>query len=146
MYNQSFWETDKHTRMLMWRDWRNSLKELPNESLYQTIAEWWRMVPMSSGKLDVWNDKNWPTPWELITFTSFCNPGKGLGIYYTLALLGIESELILAQKDAETTLLVRLEEEKLLNYYEGDVINVSDSSYETLKIFAPADMYRLVKV
>lgn len=146
MYNQSFWETDKHTRMLLWRDWRNSLEELPQESLYKTIAEWWRMVPISSGSLDVWNDKVWPTPWELITLSSFCNPGKGLGIYYTLALLGIESELILAQKDVETTLLVKVEGEKVLNYYEGEVVNTSELSFEALKIFTPTDMHRLVKV
>jgi hypothetical protein len=41
---------------------------------------------------------------------------------------------------------VTLEDKKLLNYYEGEVLDTSQYSYEELKIFAPADMYKLVKV
>lgn len=146
MYDQSFWETDKHNRMLLWRKWRNSLVDLPEKILYNTIAQWWKMVPMSNKTIDVWNQDSWPTPWELIVFPSFCSPSKGLGIYYTLALIGIESNLILAQKGTETTLLVMLEDKKLLNYYEGEVLDISQTSYEELKVFAPVDMHKLVKV
>tara|TARA_B100002019_G_C21083357_1_gene504932 strand:- start:303 stop:743 length:441 start_codon:yes stop_codon:yes gene_type:complete len=146
MYDQTFWETDKHTRMLLWRDWRNSLKEYPTEDLYNTIAQWWKMVPMSNRTIDVWKEESWPTPWELIVFSSFCNPSKGLGIYYTLALIDIESNLVLAQKDRETTLLVTLDDGKLLNYYEGEVLDTSHQPYEELKIFTPAEMHKLVKV
>jgi|SaaInl74LU_5_DNA_1037368.scaffolds.fasta_scaffold06637_2 hypothetical protein len=146
MYDQTFWETDKHTRMLLWRDWRSSIAELPTDALYDKIAYWWKMVPMSDNTIDIWDDKSWPTPWELITFSSFCYPSRGLGIYYTLSLIGRESELILAQKDGETTLLVKLEDKKLLNYYEGEVLDTSQYSYEELRIFSSADMHRLVKV
>jgi len=146
MYDQTFWETDKHTRMLLWRDWRSSIVELPTDALYDKIAYWWKMVPMSDNTIDIWDDKSWPTPWELITFSSFCYPSRGLGIYYTLSLIGRESELILAQKDGETTLLVKLEDKKLLNYYEGEVLDTSQYSYEELRIFSSADMHRLVKV
>ena len=146
MYDQTFWETDKHIRMLLWRDWRSSMAELPTDALYDKIAYWWKMVPMSDNTIDIWDDKSWPTPWELITFSSFCYPSRGLGIYYTLSLIGRESELILAQKDGETTLLVKLEDKKLLNYYEGEVLDTSQYSYEELRIFSSADMHRLVKV
>jgi hypothetical protein len=132
--------------MLLWRDWRSSIAELPTDALYDKIAYWWKMVPMSDNTIDIWDDKSWPTPWELITFSSFCYPSRGLGIYYTLSLIGRESELILAQKDGETTLLVKLEDKKLLNYYEGEVLNTSQYSYEELRIFSSADMHRLVKV
>jgi hypothetical protein len=132
--------------MLLWRDWRSSIAELPTDALYDKIAYWWKMVPMSDNTIDIWDDKSWPTPWELITFSSFCYPSRGLGIYYTLSLIGRESELILAQKDGETTLLVKLEDKKLLNYYEGEVLDTSQYSYEELRIFSSADMHRLVKV
>lgn len=146
MYDQTFWETDKHNRMLLWRKWRRTLEDLPQSTLYNTIAMWWKMVPMSNNTIDIWDQESWPTPWELIVFPSFCYPSRGLGIYYTLALIGIQSNLVLAQKDSETTLLVTLEDKKLLNYYEGEVLDTSQYSYEELKIFAPADMYKLVKV
>ncbi|MDB2315404.1 hypothetical protein N9V27_00335 [bacterium] len=122
------------------------MAELPTDALYDKIAYWWKMVPMSDNTIDIWDDKSWPTPWELITFSSFCYPSRGLGIYYTLSLIGRESELILAQKDGETTLLVKLEDKKLLNYYEGEVLDTSQYSYEELRIFSSADMHRLVKV
>jgi hypothetical protein len=132
--------------MLKWRDWRNNLQTLPEDEIYKTIAYWWKMVPMAGNTIDVWREDTWPTPWELIIFNSFCSPARGLGMYYTLTLLEIQSELILAKIEDDTTLLVRTAQEKLLNYYEGDACYVSESQYDLIRIYQPTDVYTVDKV
>tara|TARA_R110000868_G_scaffold2334_3_gene17394 strand:- start:4601 stop:4885 length:285 start_codon:yes stop_codon:yes gene_type:complete len=68
--------------------------------------------------------KDWPTPWELILENEYCTIARGLGMIYTLMLLG-EAELDFVQaKDynSEDVTLVVVQNQWILNYWPNTVI------------------------
>lgn len=149
MQNQSLehWFGDKQTRLAGWRGWRESLAEFDQQTLVEKIAIWWKFVPLINKSLDPWREETWPTPWELVGRGEFCTSGQGLGIFYTMCLLNLDCQLILAQiqSQEETRLLVLANGNKLLNYYDGLVTDIHDD-VQILRIWEPSDLARLVKV
>jgi len=144
--NLEHWFLDKQGKLLAWREWRATLTELDNTELYSKVAVWWKFVPLVSKKFDPWRQETWPNPWELVGDGSFCPNAQGLGIFYTLALLGKDCELMLAIVDKEPRLMALLPNKQLLNYYVGEVVDIDNVEMQILKTWAPSDLARLVKV
>ena len=109
-------------------------------------AEWWKFVPLVNKTFDPWRNETWPTPWELISSGSFCTSAQGLGIFYSLILSGIDCQLILAIVDQIPRLMVLLDDNKLLNYYDGEAIDIGSVDLQILQTWTSSDMARLVKV
>lgn len=145
-HNMEIWFTDKQTRLAAWREWREQLSTLPNQEQIQQIAHWWKFVPMINKAVDQWREETWPTPWELVGQGEFCVNAQGLGIFYTMVLMGQDCDLVLAQINEETRLLVVTTDKKLLNYYDGDVIDIDSANMQMLRVWHPSDLARLVKV
>jgi len=63
-------------------------------------------------------------------------------------LLGYDPELVLAQLSDydETKLLVIFDSEKVLNYVDGEVVDVEKAKVEPLNKWRSSDLARLVKV
>lgn len=140
------WFTDKQTRLAAWREWREHLSKFPPDQQLEQIAHWWKFVPLVNKSIDQWREETWPTPWELVGQGEFCVNGQGLGIFYTMVLLGLDCDLILAQVDLETRLMVITPDKKLLNYYDGDVIDIDSANMQMLRVWHSSDLARLVKV
>lgn len=142
------WFGDKQSRLLAWREWRQQLVQLPQEQLISMVATWWKFVPMVNKTFDPWRTETWPNPWELIGAGEFCANAQGLGIFYTLSLLGVDCELVFAQlmDQKETRLMVLTADKKLLNYVDGEVVDIDQATLQMLKIWQPSDLARLVKV
>lgn len=142
------WFTNRETRLLYWREWRKALKDLNSEQTIAEVAIWWKFVPMINHQIDVWNDSQWPTAWELVGTGEFCANAQGLGIFYTLVLLGIDCNLYLVQvKDQPIVkLMVVANGTKLLNYSTGEAVNFNAHEMEILKTWSPSDLTRQVKV
>jgi len=144
--NLEHWFLDKQGKLLAWREWRSQLSAMDTASAYQEAAEWWKFVPLINKTFDAWRMETWPDPWELVGRGEFCSSGQGLGIFYSLVLCGIDCELMLAMVNQEARLMVLLPGNKLLNYYDGEVIDIENAELEILKTWAPSDLARLVKV
>jgi hypothetical protein len=140
------WFGNKQVRLLHWRNWRLELSTMNAEERLKSIAQWWFYVPLVTSLIDPWDDSNWPTPWELVGKGQFCENAQGLGIFYTMILQELPCMLIHCQTEKDTSLVVRSESNKLLNYYSGELVDVCDATFQTLKIWAPSDLARLVKV
>lgn len=141
------WFSDRQTKLAAWRDWRNSIKEFDNvEDAYQEVAVWWKFVPLVNNTFDPWRQETWPDPWELIGEGSFCPNAQGLGMFYSLVLAGLDCDLMLAIIDQRPRLLVILPNKKLLNYYDGEVIDIDSAPMQIVQIWGPNDLARLVKV
>lgn len=140
------WFTDKQGRLAAWRDWRLGLSGLDTDSAYQETATWWKFVPMVTKTFDPWRKESWPDPWELIGTGSFCPNGQGLGMFYSLVLAKIDCELMLAIIDENPRLLVILPDKRLLNYYDGEVLDIDEVKMQILQTWAPSDLANLVKV
>lgn len=140
------WFLDKQGKLAGWREWRETLSSVNSDSVYQEAAEWWKFVPLVNKTFDPWRQETWPNPWELVGGGSFCPNAQGLGIFYSLVLSGYECELMLAIIDDHPRLLVLLPSKKLLNYYDGEVIDIAEAKLQILQTWAPSDLARLVKV
>lgn len=144
--NLDHWFSDRQGRLIAWREWREHLATLSLDDLYVEVAHWWRFVPMVNKTFDPWRKETWPTAWNLVAGGNFCPSAQGLGIFYSLVLARIDCELILAVVDTETKLLVVLPNRKILNYREGEVVNIENIDLQILKIWPPSDMTTLVKL
>lgn len=144
--NLEHWFTDKQGRLQAWREWRQSLPNLSVDELYQEVATWWKFVPLVNKTLDPWRQDTWTDPWELVGSGSFCQNAQGLGMFYSLVLAKVDCELMLAMVDEMPRLMVILPNKKLLNYYDGEVIDVDDVKMQILQTWAPSDLANLVKV
>lgn len=147
-HDLSHWFSDKQSRLTYWREWRQTLTSLDQKDLLSAVADWWKFVPLVNKTLDPWRVDTWPNPWELIGAGEFCASAQGLGIFYTLTLLGHDPELVLAQLPDydETRLLVVIDEEKVLNYVDGEAVDVEKAKVEPLNKWRSSDLARLVKV
>lgn len=144
--NLEHWFTDKQGKLAAWRDWRLSLTDLDTDSAYQEVATWWKFVPMVTKTFDPWRQETWPDPWALIGSGSFCPSAQGLGMFYSMVLAKLECTLLLAMVEETPRLMVILPDEKLLNYYDGEVVNIKDTKMQILQTWTPSDLANLVKV
>jgi len=144
------WFTDKQSRLLAWRDWRQQLNQSNDNNIdaLNKIAQWWKFVPLVNKAVDPWREETWPNPWELVGQGEFCTSAQGLGIFYTMVLAGQDCDLILGQLEdySETKLMVLTADKKLLNYYDGEVVDLGSAKLQILRVWHPSDLARLVKV
>ncbi len=140
------WFLDKQGKLQAWRDWRTQLSELGNEPAYQEVAIWWKFVPLVTKTFDPWREETWPDPWTLVGSGSFCSSAQGLGMFYSLVLASIDCKLVLAILDKQPRLLVEIGNNRLLNYYDGEIVDMETVEVQILKSWAPSDLTRLVKV
>jgi hypothetical protein len=144
--NLEHWFLDKQGKLLAWREWRSQLSAMDTVSAFQEAAMWWKFVPMVNKTFDPWRTESWPTPWELVGNGSFCQNAQGLGIFYSLILSDIECQLMLAVVENQPRLLVVLDGNKLLNYYDGEVVDMENANLQILQTWTSSDLARLVKV
>ena len=144
--NLDHWFADRQSRLLAWREWRESLSTFSDNELNNEIAQWWKFVPLVNKTFDPWRMETWPNPWDLVANGSFCPSAQGLGIFYSLVLARIDCELMLAIVDGKAKLLVMLPDKKVLNYLDGEVVDIEKTELQILKVWAPSDMTRLVKL
>lgn len=140
------WFLDKQGKLLAWREWRSQLASMDPESALREVAEWWKFVPLVNKTFDPWRPETWPNPWELVSNGSFCQNAQGLGIFYSLVLSGVDCQLILAIIEDQPRLLVLLNDNKLLNYVDGEAVDIDSASLQILQTWTSSDLARLVKV
>lgn len=119
---------------------------MDTDSAYNETAIWWKFVPLVNKSIDPWREDSWPDPWALVSTGQFCPSAQGLGMFYSLVLAGFECKIARVQIDKETRLVVILPNNNLLNYYDGELIDMKNANLEILQIWAPNDLAKLVKV
>jgi hypothetical protein len=144
--NLEHWFLDKQGKLLAWREWRSQLSAMDTASAFKEAAEWWKFVPLVNKTFDPWRIETWPNPWELVSNGSFCQNAQGLGMFYSLVLSGIDCRLLLAVVEDQPRLMVLLDNNKLLNYYDGEIVDVESVEIQIVESWAPSDLARLVKV
>jgi hypothetical protein len=79
MFNKDYDE-----RLACWREFRLTL-ETAKDPL-QDVINFYKTVPLVSIATDPWDQKTWPTPWELIKENEYCDFVTVLGMCYSLQL------------------------------------------------------------
>lgn len=101
---------------------------------------------MVNKSIDPWREDTWPDPWTLVSSGEFCPSAQGLGMFYSLVLVGNDCKLVRARIDDEIRLIVLLLDDRLLNYVDGEIVDMKNATLEILQIWTPSDLARLVKV
>ena len=95
------------------------------ELALQAINAWWHQTPWKPYYLH-WDDQpRWPDPWQLLSDDIYCPVAKGLGILYTISMLGradmVDAELVLT--DSGDNLVLVQERKYILNWSPDSVVN-----------------------
>jgi hypothetical protein len=131
------------TRLQQWRVLRTSLEDKDIKTKCIEVDKWWQKAPLVNHYLHVDFVKDWPGPWVLLADNEYCYIARGLGMVYTLLLLGIKDiDFCLAKDDNnEEAVLVVVDNAKyVMNYYPDTVISNSLSDF---KITSHIDMTKI---
>jgi hypothetical protein len=127
-------------RLRSWHDLRKSLENADTETKCLEIDKWWQYAPLLNHHLHPDDIDSWPGPWELLVENNYCQMARGLGMVYTLQLVGIkEVDFSIAIDDNnEECALVMVDNAKyILNYYPNTVIS---NSLQDFKLGNPVNM------
>ncbi len=114
------------TRLKSWYQLRQSLDQTDTKNKCIAIDSYWQRAPLVNHYLHFDFMSDWPNPWELIYDNNYCNIARGLGMTYTLLLLGIDDIVFVEALDYnnEDVVLVLVENAKyVMNYWPDTVVN-----------------------
>ena len=116
------------TRLKSWYDLRQQLQDTENNTKCVEIDKWWQPAPIVNHYLHPDFTNEWPGPWELLVENNYCALARGLGMCYTLLLLGVtDIDFVLAKDDTgDEVALVLVDRAKyILNYWPNMVLNIN---------------------
>ena len=143
------WKLDASERIARWRDFRNSIENLPlDEALYQTM-QFWNSAPFTPYYLDPLSLENWPDPWTLIYENYYCDVAKVLGIVYTIVLTEHKKNLdieIRVYKDPNTRHEYNLawinQGKYIVNLIDNEIVNNTqfDKNLKLVKSYTATEL------
>jgi hypothetical protein len=116
-------------RLTDWSELRKSLEQ--DTDPLTTVSKFWADAPSIAynHKVDPYNSKSWPTPWEIIVDNRYDDFTIALMIGYTLKLSDrfksdlIEIRTMVDYPKTKLYNLVYINENKILNYNKNCVVN-----------------------
>ena len=125
-------------RLCLWKNLRNNLKGVEFEDQLKEIAKFYAATPFGSRSVDYYSPDEWPTPWEILFYGTFCISSISLLIFYTIQLTSDNHkvDLYLVDDDSDVFLLPVIDDRFVLNYQHGVVSNYSDikDEFKIIKI------------
>lgn len=115
-------------RLMVWRQWRQTLDSMDYVSALSEVARIYMMVPRVNHYLAPDEQDRWPTPWELVNDNIYCDLAVGLGMFYSLQLSthaqDHEFSMIILKHDAGWINLCAADGWlNVLNWQEGAIVN-----------------------
>ena len=132
-------------RLKSWYDLRKSLENSDIETACLEIDKWWQYAPLLNHHLHPDDVDNWPGPWELLVENNYSQLSRGLGMIYTLKLVGIKTidfSLAIDDNNEECALVMVDNAKYILNYYPNTVIS---NSLKDFKLGSPVNMDKINK-
>ena len=140
---------DYYTRLSAWYNFRQHLESLnaDTQTICIEVDKFWQQCPILNHYLHPADTPDWPTPWELISDNNYCLYARGLGMVYTLMLLGIENiDFVDAIDDnSENVCLVLVDNAKyILNYHPNMVVNMKLSDFSDIRYLDLTTLYKKI--
>lgn len=122
---------DTDDRLQDWSEFRKSLDHIENP--FEAVAEFWYSAPKITynHKIDPYNFKSWPTPWEMIVDNRYDDFSLALMMAYTLKFSdkfkdhNIQVRTMVDKLHNKLYNLVFVNDEIVLNYSDT-VVNAND--------------------
>lgn len=127
---------DYYTRLREWHKLRETTKEANLETICVEVDRFWQQCPLVNHYLHPADTIDWPNPWELISDNNYCLYARGLGMVYTLMLLGVKDiDFVDAIDDnSDDVVLVLVDDAKyVMNYYPNSVVNMKLSDFDVTR-------------
>ena len=127
---------DYYTRLREWFKLKENLANQDLSTICIEVDKFWQRAPLSTHYLHPADVVDWPTPWELISDNDYCYFARGLGMIYTLMLLGVKDIDFVTATDynSNDVVLVLIDNAKyILNYHPNSVLNMSLSEFTSIK-------------
>jgi hypothetical protein len=127
---------DYYTRLREWFKLKENLKGQDISTICIEVDRFWQNTPLLNHYLHPDEIEDWPSPWELINDNEYCLYARGLGMVYTLMLLGVKDIdfVDIIDDNRENVVLVLVDNAKyVLNYHPNSVLNISLSSFTITK-------------
>ena len=124
------------TRLQAWYDLRQSLKGADVQTRCVEVDKWWQSAPLVSHYLHPHEVSVWPGPWDLLNDNEYCYFARGLGMVYTLLLLGITCvDFCVATDDnSEEVVIVLVDNAKyVMNYWPDSVLNITQQQFKIVQ-------------
>lgn len=124
------------TRLQNWYDIRQSLKDADVKTICVEVDKWWQSAPLISHYLHPHEVSTWPGPWDLLNDNEYCYFARGLGMVYTLLLLGITCiDFCVATDDnSEEVVIVLVDNAKyVMNYWPDSVLNITQQQFKIVQ-------------
>jgi hypothetical protein len=117
------WQLAPEQRLKEWRKLRKQIEDMDDDECLDILNEWWSSAPLSSRVIDPYSNEHWPDPWKLLYNGDLDENVIGLGMAYTLELIGWECELLLVQsvEKGMLRLIIVVDEDKVLNYNHNEI-------------------------
>jgi hypothetical protein len=132
----NIFQTNYEARLKSWFELRQNLQNADVQTKCVEIDKFWQSVPLVSHYLHPHDVDNWPGPWDLIVENNYCMVARGLGMIYTLFLLGINDvDFCLALDDnKEDVAIVLVDNAKyVMNYWPDMVLNIKSTEFEVVQ-------------
>ena len=129
-------------RIEKWREFRESLNDLNDEELLNSVAQFFASVPLGARCVDYYTPESWPTPWELLYHKLYCSSSISLLIYHTLCIvLGNDRvSIVLADTGTDCLLMPIVDKKYIFNYELGKVNKIKDHQIEVIDDFADVEI------
>ena len=131
-------------RLEEWSKLRQSLADETLENTCVAVDDFWQQCPLNTYYLHPHDMKEWPTPWQLLHDNTYCYYSRGLGMLYTLALLGIKDVDLVSATDYNNidVVLVLVDNAKyVLNYWPDCVLNTRLEKFTNIKYIDTTVIY-----
>lgn len=77
-------EKEYEERLASWRNFRDKLES--SQTPFQDVLSFYKQARLASIHTDPWDQKTWPSPWELLFENRYCEFCTVLGMCYSLQL------------------------------------------------------------
>lgn len=126
---------DYYTRVNTWYNIRKEIESKPIIDPVTAIDSFWQQCPLVTHYLHPSDISNWPTPWELLRDNTYCYIARGLGMYYTLVMLGItDIDFCVALDDNNENVAIVIVDQKkyIMNYWPRTIMSNKISSFKII--------------
>jgi hypothetical protein len=124
------------TRLQNWYDLRQSLKGTDIQTRCIEVDKWWQSAPLVNHYLHPHEVSTWPGPWDLLNDNEYCCFARGLGMVYTLLLLGVTciDFCVAIDDNSEEVVIVLVDNAKyVLNYWPDSVLNITQQQFKIVQ-------------
>lgn len=139
--------TSNEERLRLWKNLREEIKDKTKEEKIEEISRFFANMPFGSRTIDYYSPNEWPTPWEILYYGTFCTSSISLLIFYTIILVcpDCKIDLILVDDETDVYLLPLVDDQNVLNYHLGLVSKYHDiqNDFDIIKRF-PSGQVKII--